>query len=136
MSDSVLLPIPSDRIDLVWKDALKYLESAVDSTRGRLNLMDAYKFIREKDWVLWVSIRDKKIEAIAITEILTYPNRKICSVRALSGENYANWAKFEEQIAAWAKSIGCDGMEALARKGWAKVFTQYECTHVFLERKF
>jgi hypothetical protein len=121
---------------MVWKDIVDYLQSAADSSMGRFTVENAYKFISEKDWVLWVSIRNKTIEAIAITEVLNYPNRKICAVRVLTGKDYANWIGLEDGIASWAKSVGCDGMEALARKGWAKIFTQYDCTHVFLERKF
>jgi len=130
------MPIPSNRIDLVWDDVKDYIQSGVDSTNGRVRLKDAIDFIKSKDWVLWVSVRDKKIEAIAITEILQYSQKKMCHVRIMSGENYANWVGLEQGIAEWAKSIGCHGMESIARKGWAKVFKEYDMSHVFLERMF
>ncbi len=113
-----------------------YIESGVMSANGRFRLIDAYKFIVEKDWVLWCSVRDKKIEAIAITEILQYSQKKMCHVRIMSGKDYANWVELEQGIADWALSIGCHGMESIARKGWSKVFKQYEFTHIFLERMF
>jgi len=134
--DSFLLPIPSDKLDKVWGRVEGYLQSAVDSANGRFTLEDAYKFLSEKYWVLWVSVRDKKIEAIAVTEILQHPKKKICMVRIMSGKDYANWVGLEDGIAQWAKSIGCDGMEAIARKGWAKVFKKYDFSHIFLERMF
>ena len=38
------------------------------------------------------------------------------------------------QIEQWAKSIDCDVMEGLARKGWAHELTDYKLTHVFIEK--
>ncbi len=136
MSDSVLLPIPSDRIDNIWPLVKDRLQAAVLTANGRLDLLDLYKFLREKDLVLWVSVRDKKIEALAVTEIILHPKKKMCSVRIMTGEDYANWVGLEQGIADWAQSIGCSGMESIARKGWAKVFKHYEFTHIFLERMF
>lgn len=136
MSDSVLIPIPYNRLDAVWDSIKDRLQSAINSANGRFTIEDARKYLEEKDWVLWCSVRDKKIEAIAITEVLQYRRKKMCMVRIMTGENYANWIGLEKGIADWAKSVGCDGMEAIARKGWAKVFTEYEFTHVYLERMF
>jgi len=136
MSDSVLLPIPYNRIDDVWPQVKDMLESAADSTNGRVLVRDFYQYFTEKDMVLWVSIRDKNIEAIAATEVLQYARKKMCHVRLLTGKDYANWAHLEKGIADWAKSIGCAGMESVARKGWSKVFKDYEQSHVFLERMF
>lgn len=112
------------------------LEDAVNSSNGRILLRDVYQFLKEKDLVLWVSLRDKKIEAIACTEIIQHARKKMCMVRILTGKDYANWLHLEKGIAKWAESIGCAGMEAIARKGWAKKFTDYEFSHIFLERMF
>lgn len=136
MSGSVLIPIPHDRIDEVWLKVKDRLEAAIKSTNGRMSLADAYRFFRTKDWVLWVSVRNGKIEALAVTEILQHPQKKMCAVRIMTGEDYANWIGLESGIADWAKSIGCDGMEAIARKGWAKIFKDYDFSHIFLERMF
>lgn len=134
--DSVLLPIPANRIGDVWPKVKDMLQSAIDSANGRMQLEDLQKFLINKDLVLWTSLRDKKIEAIAVTEILQHARKKMCMVRILTGKDYANWVQLEKGIAAWAQSIGCDGMEAIARKGWAKVFKDYQFTHICLERMF
>jgi hypothetical protein len=136
MSDSVLLPIPPNRIDDVWPHVREMLGEAVKSANGRLELADVRKFLIEKDLVLWVSLRNKKIEALAVTEILQHPRKKMCMVRVLTGKDYANWVGLEEGIAKWAESIGCHGMEAIARKGWSRVFKNYDFTHIYLERMF
>lgn len=134
--DSVLLPIPASRIDKLWPQVKDMVQTVVDSTNGRMYIMDAYKHFIEKDWVLWVSIRNKEIEAIAITEILSYMRKKMCHVKGMTGKDYANWVGLEAGIANWAKSIGCSGIESVARKGWSRVFKDYNCSHVFLERMF
>lgn len=136
MSGSVLMPIPSDRIDDVWPQVKDRLKAAVETANGRLDLLDLYGFIRAKDVVLWVSVRDKQIEAVAVTEIIQHAKKKMCNIRIMTGEDYANWIGLEDGMAAWAQSIGCHGMEALARKGWAKKFPHYEFSHIFLERMF
>ena len=93
-------------------------------------------WLKEKYWVLWASLKDGKIEAVAFTEVIDYPLKKICVVRGLTGRKFKNWIYHEEQIAEWAKSIGCDGMESIARAGWARIFKKYTQSHVFLERMF
>ncbi len=101
---------------------------------GRMDLEDVSRFLKEKYWVLWLSIRNGNIEAIACTEIINYPKKTMCMVRILTGENYANWIGLEDGIASWAKSIGCTGMESWAREGWKRVFKHYKCSHILLER--
>jgi len=135
-SDSVLLPIPSHKINDIWPQVVVRLSEAIKTARGRLTIDDLKRFLISKDLVLWVSLRDKKIEAMAVTEIIQHPRKKMCFVRLMTGEDYANWVHLEQGIAGWAKSIGCDGMEAIARKGWAKIFKNYDFTHIFLERMF
>lgn len=136
MSASVLLPIPADRVSDVWPHVKDMLQSAVDSANGRWALADIKRFLHEKDLVLWTSLREGKIEAVAITEIVQHSRKKMCMVKVLTGKDYANWVQLESGIAAWAESIGCAGMEAIARKGWARVFKNYDFTHILLERMF
>lgn len=112
------------------------LDSAIESINGRMDIEGVRRRFENKDWVLWTSVRNKKIEAIAITEILQYDLKKMCAVRVMTGHDYFNWVGLEKQLAEWAKSIGCDGMEAQARKGWSKIFKDYDFTHIYLERMF
>lgn len=134
--DSQLLPIPYNRIDDVWPRVETMLKLAVRRCNGRYLLEDVRGFLESKDMVLWVSVRNKEVEACAVTEIIQYKRKKMCAVRIVTGKNKYHWVGLEQGIADWAKSIGCDGMEADARKGWVKIFKQYQSPHVKLERFF
>ena len=66
-----------------------------------------------------------------VTEIVDYPQRSICRIWLAGGE-LDELIEAEKSIAIWAKSIGCDGMEIVGRKGWQRQLKDYTASSVIL----
>jgi hypothetical protein len=56
---------------------------------------------------LWVSTRDGKVEAVAVTQVMVWPGRKLCGIPFVGGRHRRNWLKFEADIIEFARSQGC-----------------------------
>jgi hypothetical protein len=105
------------------------------STNGRFASDDVKKWLDEGSWQLWVAEKDGAICALCTTEILIYPRLKVCRVNMVTGKGRKLWQEFNVKIEYWAKEQGCQIIESLARKGWARIYKDYQQSHVFLEKK-
>lgn len=96
---------------------------------------DVREFIQNQDILLWAAFGEK-IEAIALTEIRVYRGRKMLVILGVSGKNKILWQHYMPEIEAYAKSEGCHGIEAVARKGWLKILKDFTSSHIFIEKMF
>lgn len=68
---------------------------------------------------------DKSAQAVVVTEIVDYANRKACRVLQCFGEGLHEWKHLLRQLEGWARSEGCDLMEIHGREGWGRVYRDY-----------
>jgi len=129
--------LASDLID-VWGEIAPFIERLCARTKGRFRAIELVKAVRDRDIQLWSAVEDGRIVAIATTEIINYPGRRMLRFLATSGDDIERWIGNIAVIEEWAISMGCTGGEALARKGMERVMKPYGwlSTHVFLEREF
>lgn len=59
-------------------------------------------------------------DAAAVTEILTYPKKKVLNI-FLAGGNMETIIDMNESAEYFAKANGCTSMTMAGRKGWSKV---------------
>lgn len=69
------------------------------------------------------------------TEIVNYPRKKICRLTLCAGEGLHRCRDMFGLIERWAKQNGCQGLEAVGRKGWERFFGDWNAK-VFLEKDF
>lgn len=130
--------VPHTQIDEVWPHVEAMIEVACRTGNGRYAPEDILAAIKNRDMQAWIYL-DAEIELVCITEIVNYPRRKYCRILIATGKNRKKWEHHIEDIEAWAKAQGCDGMETYARKGWWRVFYRprgWNLTHFFIERDF
>ena len=121
----------------MWPYALPWIVEACKSSNGRYLSIDIKKMLLSREGQLWLALRDGEVLCVCVTEIIKYPRKMYASVMILTGKEREAWQElYKWNIEAWALAEGCDGVESLARKGWAKVFKDYQCNHVQLERDF
>ena len=123
---------PSEEI---WQIAEPLIKKACLSTKGRFTAEDVKEWLDSGDCQLWIVEHKNEVRAAAVTEILLYPKLKVCRVNIVTGKGRNNWQHFKDGIEEWARKEGCKRIEALARKGWAKVYKDYQQTHIFLEKE-
>jgi len=115
--------VPAELIDICWRQSEAHMEKAAKFTYGRYTAADIYNCIKEYDYQLWVAFDAGKIKGSVVTNIITYPQRKVLCMAFCGGENLKEWkSPMLDLLQRYAKDVGCDGIEATARKGWAKIF--------------
>ena len=115
--------VPVEYIDSCWKEIAPYMEKAANYTYGRYTCDDIYDSVKEHDYQLWVAFDEGKIKGAVVTNVMVYPKRKILCMTFCGGVNLKEWKDpMLALLQKFAFDIGCDGIEATARKGWAKIF--------------
>lgn len=134
---------PND-LDVFWPRILPFItgdrtskggQRAIDEMGKMFSPDDIKEKIKTCKWQLWISLRDLKIEAIGITQLVTYPKRKVCQVFLISGSAMYHWIDFEKHLCNWAKAKGCSSIEAWLRKGWKRYLKKWEQDERILMRK-
>lgn len=115
--------VPKQYVDTCWDKVEGYLEKAAHHTHGRYTVDDIRTSITDYDHDLWVAFDEEKIKAAVVTNIVVYPKRKLLCMSFCGGENMKEWLDpLLTLLRKYALDMGCDGLEATARRGWSKVF--------------
>lgn len=122
-------------VDDWWPHICGFLEKAANRSDGKYDLDSIYQKIMSKDMQLWVVMESNRILAAGVTAVHVYPLKKVCCVSFLGGEDMGLWKHTIEKIEQVASEWGCDYVEVMGRKGWAKVLPKYEQTSITLRKK-
>lgn len=102
---------------------------------GRYTVEDRLDQIAAGDRQCWLVMDGINIRAVALTQISS-ERFKTCWITHLTGEGLLEWAGAFEEIEAWAKSLGCARIEAVARPGYERIGKRFglKKTHVLLAK--
>jgi hypothetical protein len=115
--------VPPEYIDTCWSQIEQYMEKAARYTYGRFTADDIYESVVEHGYHLWVAFEGKEILGAVVTQFMIYPKRKTLSMTFCGGKRLHEWkAPMLKLLQRFAVDMGCDAVEATARKGWAKIF--------------
>lgn len=125
--------VQSSEVGAIWHDVEPVLYPAVERM-GTHNMSDVLENIILRDWQLWLSWNDGKIEAACLTTITFFPRVKTCQILAVAGKDLDNWLQFEDIIMEWAKSKKCDKLCGELRPGWKRKLDNWTFSNVVAER--
>lgn len=109
-----------------WPAVQPLLELVLAQCFGEWSLEDLLVFLLRGGGQLWLAIDNSKdIKAVVVTEICTFPQRKVCNVWLLAGVDYRLWEDGIKVIEDWAAAQGCSLMTATCRPGLAKRALRY-----------
>jgi hypothetical protein len=116
--------VPTQFIDTCWEQIKPFMEKAAKYTHGRYTSDDIYDSVVEHDYQLWVAFDETGIKGAVVTNMVIYPKRKLLCMAFCGGHDLKEWKDpMLSLLQRFAKDMGCDGIEATARAGWAKIFT-------------
>ena len=122
------LLLAEDRLGAQWERCAEYISDALAYAGGTHTMEDVYQAVTTGK----AQFHPLEKSAI-ITEIVDYPRRAICRIWLAGGE-LDELMEAEKSIAVWAKSLGCDAMEIIGRKGWQRQLKDYTATAVILAK--
>ncbi len=125
---SPILLSDSDRLGGQWERCHKWISDALEYAGGTHTMEDVYHAVATGK----AQLHPLEKSAI-ITEIVDYPQRSICRIW-LAGGDLSELTEAEKSISVWAKSLGCDAMEIIGRKGWQRHLKDYTATAVILAK--
>lgn len=123
-----------ENIDKHREILVPYIESFVESAKGRYDLEDVFTIIKNGYWNLWAVYEGSELKAVLITQPVHYPKVKELQIIMCVGESYKDWYSLISRLEEYAKLDGCNKMTAITRPGWEKVMLGYKKSHVYLER--
>ena len=85
---------------------------------------------------LWIAYDDDppQLYAAAVTQIADTDRQKVCTILACGGKQMRKWLPLLEGIEKYARTMGCDVVRLMGRKGWQKVLNGYSAKRVILEK--
>lgn len=129
--------VPPEQLPAVWPHVASSVENIAARSNGRMLASDIREMIERGERILWVAVdhENGNFLGLCMTEIQQYPRRKACRLVACVGHDRAKWTHLLGGVEGWAKSIGCDVMEGITRRGWARDLADYKMSHIFLEKE-
>ena len=125
MSDFHVRSIPASLVDRFWQYAEPYVTRALDHTSGEFTPDDIRRFAKDNYIQLWLVSEGNRVVAAVTTEVVVYPQRKHLRVITLAGSKAPEWTgQVDTILAEWAKSQGCNALEAFVRKGYVPTLTK------------
>ena len=115
--------VPPSLVSQVWPQVEEYLKGAADYTHGRYEVDDILTAITDYEHLLWIAFEGAKIKGAVVTNYTIYPRKKFLCMTFCGGIDLHEWKDpMLKMLQAWAFDSKCDGVEATARLGWAKIF--------------
>lgn len=130
MSEFNIRGIPPQAVDGLWRFAEPYIKRALDHTHGELSIEDIKGFCCNSDMQLWMISKGTRVVGAGTTQIVCYPQMKVCRIVSLAGSEFDEWMDIAHMnLELWAESMGCTAMEAYVRKGFVPKLGQIGYKH-------
>lgn len=102
-----------------------WIEGALEYSGGTHDFDDIVEGVKSGMMQFWPAS-----DAAAITEIVTFPKKKVLNI-FLAGGNMDTIVDMNESAEHFAQLNGCSGMTIAGRKGWSRVLKQKGYSEAF-----
>ena len=115
----MIVKVPQEDLHIVWNEVEPLIKKALDDTYTARDILDG---LVKNAFQLFISWEDK-VESAVITEVIQYPQKKVCRYFLAGGSNMNNWLEpIQQEIEKFAKYNQCDAIEVAGRKGRTFLF--------------
>ena len=128
----MIIKVPQEDLHIVWNEVESLIKKALDDTYTARDILDG---LVKNAFQLFISWEDK-VESAVITEVIQYPQKKVCRYFLAGGSNMNNWLEpIQQEIEKFAKYNQCDAIEVAGRKGWLRKLKGYEQKIYLMSKK-
>ena len=110
-------------VPYVWHEVKPLVDKVLDRADGEMISSDYIEPLLSGECTLWIGLDDDEIKSALICEVMVYPRKKALHIHVWatkSGQDFAPWMEYWDDIEDFGRSNGCTMIEAKARKGLAK----------------
>ena len=119
-----------DDVEYVWDKVEPILARVVSRSEGELETEDILDLVTEGRMQLWIVAENKEIIAALVTQIITYPQKKVLRLVSLAGEDFNKFKHFLDMVQSFAIRKGCTALELWGRKGWKKLLPEWKSEYI------
>ena len=120
---------PED-VAYIWDQVAPLLEKVKEYSEGEGEPDDFLEALTHGDMQLWIATEDSNMHSVMVTQIVTYPQKKILRVISIAGSDFKRLYEFNDMVESFAIKTGCSGMELWGRKGWKKLLPDWESNYI------
>lgn len=130
--------VTPDKLSECWPLCAPLLDRAVAESRGRYDLEALRVQIFAGNQHLWIILKENdELAAAFTTEFANYPCRLMLSVVFCGSDDSLGgsaelWGYAMGQLKEWARLAGCSGVEAVGRRGWARLMAPQGFEEVYI----
>lgn len=119
----VAVRLPSlEEIVLQWPRISEMIRRATERT-GLFEPIDYLQLASAGRVGIWLCETDHRIDAVLITEIRTYPRRRVLEVVACGGDGMPRWRQAAiDALDQHGRENACTHISTTGRPGWARVW--------------
>lgn len=131
-----LIGIKAEVLPEMWSDVEPFLNRMADGSGGKFKIGDYVRAIAAKDMQLWTVADHKGPMAVGLTELINYPQQRVCRFVGVNGKGATDWLDKLMLVEEWADHQSVINMEILCPTGWEYHLRKhgYKRTHVLLEK--
>jgi len=131
--------VPPEQLENVWPFITDRLEKAIERSRGRWSMEALFQALQSEMYHLWLAFDgDNNVDGVGVTQVVTYPNRRMLAIQFLGGENFMDWVwSMLGTFNSFARDIECQGIEATGRDGFWKWLSKdgFEKAYTVFEKR-
>ena len=136
------LPIPKDKVDVMWPYVEPIIQKAVNLTPDRIDLNDLYEQAKKGFYILWIVFEEVKeqkvIQAVLTTRLSEYPKTKALCIDFVAGQRMKEWLPIVMPVFENLGKVNkCTHIEGYGRRAWKKYLEQYgwQQRHIQYEKR-
>ncbi len=123
--------IQPEDVAYLWDDVGPMLAKVTERSEGEFEPDDYLETLTQGAMQLWIATEEKNITLAMVTQIISYPQKKVLRVIAISGEKFIEaHSQFNDMVEAFAIRVGCSSMELWGRKGWKKMLPDWKDSYI------
>ena len=119
-----------DDVEYIWEKVEPILARVTPHSEGELETGDILDLVTEGSMQLWIVAENKEIIAALVTQIITYPQKRILRLVSLAGEDFNKFKHFLDIVESFAIQKGCTALELWGRKGWKKLLPEWNSEYI------
>ena len=128
---ATVVPIPVEHVAVYWPSVGPLLQLAINEAHGELQLADVLARLQTQHMQLLVAVKDDKVIAACVTEVVTHPRKTTLRVVLVGGKDMHAWiGPLTSVLELGAKNVGASDIEFAGRKGWVRALERYDGWHV------
>ena len=129
-----LRKIEPNEVVATWPKARAFIMRAVRYEDPEYSEMDVVNLLVAGERTLFV-IEDDGIVGAVVAGIISYRLTKRCRIHWCGGDGMPDWVHLIDVIEEWAMKHGCTSVRISGRKGWERVFPDYDHAGVILVKR-